>query len=742
MPELNDQDLKSLERFNREIHPMDWVMPPVSKDDLAGGVVLSKTHVKQGQSSGEWRNHPRYPTIACRALEPDWSTCGALKFWAYSEVPTNEVITFGVCSDNPATPALDYFTHDFTVDWTGWKEINLPFSEFHSLGKPMGWNHVDGLYFFTKFARRAPDPRTALFLDDMKLTPGKAGAVTAAASPAPSAAEAGDIFFSIAYSHDKPVDLNHKLPELSADAKPTQGPFVQKAFFRGVRANDAYFPKFDPGYVYFDPKGCVYLRSQGLDEIETLDDSGKWQRHDLMPSLKAFAKERGWEGISVAWGGDPTIRFDNDGDIYALVAVRRSDRNGKETDAKDRTALLLHSRDQAKTWTVQALPGRMADFEKLDGHNDDCLKYPPIVILSDFKYFQWAEQDGFLVAPEKNPDGTLTLPPKVQFSHNGCAVTGPVHSGAGNFALSHGDQVFVVYGLTPISTMTAGNANPAIVKDTVADWEKALPAIPAGHPARQMTYVSADGKKQINASDGVPTYIVAYDRKTRKVSDPVFLGYGGRARDGHNWAAISADSTGILHVVINGHIDPLFYTHSLQPYDISAWSKPEYIPREPGSQAYSYVSYASLNCDKHDNLLCVVRSDTGGSSGYNHRLAVLRKPTGQPWAKEQSIVVPFEGGYHVWTDKVTYDKVHDRYFIGYYDQSTQIQFNRLSYQFYRFYWPDIEPDMTVGKQGLNPGLPKGKESPIYTPGPCEFTDLLSSDGGQTWRLATTPDFQP
>jgi len=739
MPKLDAEDLRALAHCNQESRSMDWVMPAVSEQDLAGGVKLSREHVKEGKFSGEWRDHPRYPTIACSEVPADWTKSGGVRFWAYSEAATHETITFGVLADDPATPALDYYTADFKVDWTGWKEIRLLRRDFVPLGHPAGWSRVQGVCFFSKFARRSPDPRTALFLDDLALLPAEKAAPGAANSSAPAP---GDVAFSVAYSNDAPVDLNHGGPEIAPAVAGARHPFLQTPFFLGVRAHQKYFPRYDPGYAYFDPKGNVCLRNPGMNEIESLDASGRWQRRDLSKALKDFARERHWEGIAIAWGGDPTIRFDEDGDVYALVDVRHFDAGGREADPHDRQALLLHSRDQGQTWTVYPLPGRMADFEKLDGHNADCLKHPPVIMLSDYKYFEWAEQDGYFVLPEKNPDGSLTLSPKIQYTNDQCALTGPVHSGAGNFAVSHGDRIFFVYGLMPQSNLPSGKNITEVKADHVAAWRKALPSIPPEHPANRMSFPSADGKKTMPASEGVPTFVVAYDRKTKKLSDPVFIGYGGRVLDGHNWPAITIDGEGILHVVMNGHIDPLLYTHSLKPYDITAWSEPVFVPREPGSKDYSYVSYASLNCDRHDNLVCVVRSDTGA---YNHRLAVLRKPAGQPWAKEESLFVPFGGGYHVWTDKVTYDRDRDRFVLGFYNMPNQIQLNRLDYLFYRFYWPDFEKDMVIGigrPNALNPGLPEGKQFPIYTPGPCEFSVMLSDDAGQSWRLATTPDFQP
>jgi hypothetical protein len=105
--------------------------------------------------------------------------------------------------------------------------------------------------------------------------------------------------------------------------------------------------------------------------------------------------------------------------------------------------------------------------------------------------------------------------------------------------------------------------------------------------------------------------------------------------------------------------------------------------------------------------------------------------------------VPFGDGYHVWSDKITYDRSRDRFLLSYYAQSNMIQMTRDAYLFYRFIWPDAEPVLTVNTakgKGTNIGLPAEKAFPIYTPGPAEMTVMISGDAGITWKLATTPDF--
>ena len=133
--------------------------------------------------------------------------------------------------------------------------------------------------------------------------------------------------------------------------------------------------------------------------------------------------------------GDPTVRFDKDGDAYVVAWVHVWEKGGRARYI----GMLLHSRDGMQTWTVYDLPFAFAYFEKLDGHNTDCMKRPPVILLSE----SWSPTDNYLLIPEKQKDGTLRIPKPVLFAENAAGVGG--HSGDGNMALTVGDKVFVTF---------------------------------------------------------------------------------------------------------------------------------------------------------------------------------------------------------------------------------------------------------------------------------------------------------
>ena len=130
---------------------------------------LSPEHHKQGQYSLHWPAAKR-TRIAIKEIPSDWSTFRALSFWCYSEKATQNKIMLTFGSENPDTKGGDYYIYTFTVDWTGWKQIELPFTQVSSARRPAGWNKIDNLAFNSKgWDQTNTIPGTNLFLDDMKL---------------------------------------------------------------------------------------------------------------------------------------------------------------------------------------------------------------------------------------------------------------------------------------------------------------------------------------------------------------------------------------------------------------------------------------------------------------------------------------------------------------------------------------------------------------------------------------------
>ena len=217
---------------------------------------------------------------------------------------------------------------------------------------------------------------------------------------------------------------------------------------------------------------------------------------------------------------------------------------------------------------------------------------------------------------------------------------------------------------------------------------------------------------------GTPQYIVSYDLTTHRLSAPVLLGLGGHGPpDAHNLPVIAADSQGTLHAVLGAHHEPFLYTHSLQPGAIEdGWSEPVRIGTPKRRAAEGSYTYVGLVCDPADTLHVVGR---WAGDSYTFKLAYLRKKQGQPWEANRDLVIPFKGNYHVWYHKLTLDG-RGRLFLNYVCRADTKRSDEVP-SFLRK-WPTRPP-----------------EGSFLTQSHCL---LMSDDGGDSWRLATSADLLP
>ncbi|MDF2921375.1 MAG: right-handed parallel beta-helix repeat-containing protein [Paenibacillaceae bacterium] len=740
---------------------------------LNSGVSLSEAHVKQGTYSGKWANHPFYPTISTRYVNPDWSTSNTVSFWVYSEKVTHENAAMVVFSDNPATYTKEFYHYTFNIDWTGWKKIEIPFAAFSSYGDTAGWNSIQAVYFSTKLFNRQPSPDTVLYLDDIQLTSNSAAYLNQLllAIPVPettvsyitkypagfesmsfddyllyvnnkmeystaSAARQQELAAEnlqllnrysvtadtysleqfvetrtrIAAVHDiVPFDtsvMNKAGAELSNP--PPAGPIRYQAYWKNERALFGYNPSFNPSPVSIAPDGHLYIK-YGDSIIQTYNSSkGKWYSLDIEPVFEAFVNQQlGWFNYrhrnDYAYN-DANIRFDSSGDAYMLTTIQQLLEDGSKGVF---AGLLLHSKDHMKTWQVYQLPTPFGKLENIEAHNSDALNNPPIITLHK-GFLEPTDGAGYLLVPRKNGDGTLDLSEQVKFADK-VIFSAAKHSGDSNIAVTKGNKVYLVYAVT--------------------DLDQA-PPIPANHPASAFSWKK--GATTYYSANGVPSYAVVYDLITKQLSAPVFIGYGGRAIDDHNWPVLSLDSAGRLHVFMNGHHDPTMYAVSTLPEDITSWSTPAPIGTDN--------SYASMVIDANDTIYMITRDS---EVGYSNDLGLFRKKSGQGWEPVQFLVERFKSFYEVWNQKLALDPGTGKLYLTYYGQSRQSQVYKDEYDALNYVWPDkqalFDPEGAYLPIGTS-NQKTGKQYRAILPTPSELVTLISDDGGDHWHLSTTADF--
>lgn len=154
---------------------------------------------------------------------------------------------------------------------------------------------------------------------------------------------------------------------------------------------------------------------------------------------------------------------------------------------------------------------------------------------------------------------------------------------------------------------------------------------------------------------GVPTFAATWDRDTAALGEPVLIGYGPPANDGHNSPCITMDSQGVLHVLVGTHGRTFKYARSLEPNSAhGGWTEAEDVG--PGLRQ----TYVGLVCDEDDALHLVFRlwrTDTEYfPSGSYATLAHMVKRPGEAWSEPRVLVAPPLSEYSIFYHRLTIDR--------------------------------------------------------------------------------------
>ncbi|GAT31845.1 carbohydrate binding domain-containing protein [Terrimicrobium sacchariphilum] len=155
----------TLEIDSFETQPFQWQAAMDQPDRAPFTKEASAQKIKEGSASARWSVSQRPWAIMKHAPE-DWSSYQALSLWIYADKANGQVLNFWVYSGEGGQ---NYYFHKLVVDWTGWKQIVLPLSEFHAVRDPAGWNKVTGFMISGKGGEAAPLADSVLWLDDIKL---------------------------------------------------------------------------------------------------------------------------------------------------------------------------------------------------------------------------------------------------------------------------------------------------------------------------------------------------------------------------------------------------------------------------------------------------------------------------------------------------------------------------------------------------------------------------------------------
>ncbi|MBI2300004.1 MAG: heparinase II/III family protein, partial [Armatimonadetes bacterium] len=117
------------------------------------------------------------PDLAKVKAAVDAGDLGAAKeaFLARFRERTSPQWWFGWRERPPVAPVAggsdgwDYFGCNFKVDFTGWKLIRIPFKDWYTARRPLGWSRINALSMSSTYGDRTPSPQTVLAFDTVRL---------------------------------------------------------------------------------------------------------------------------------------------------------------------------------------------------------------------------------------------------------------------------------------------------------------------------------------------------------------------------------------------------------------------------------------------------------------------------------------------------------------------------------------------------------------------------------------------
>ena len=480
---------------------------------------------------------------------------------------------------------------------------------------------------------------------------------------------------------------SHTERELTNNAssiRPGRSPITYQDIWTREREDPdlAYNPRFLPNTVTFDQHNrpiirvgvhgivgqhaTVYRDHERVSDsfLQTLNADGTWITLSLSRVLKEQLEgQNDGDDLLIRSGtyvAEERVAFDAAGDAYTVVDTNLGD-------------FLLHSRDGMTSWEVYPLPALSnADVYRIELTAAD---RPPVMCA--FK--ELPAEGGCLngavsiIAPAKKPDGTL---------HDLQAID-------------------VVPTLRPMGLRIPGGADVTLTRNN-------------------KTHVVYTGTKPIANREGTPQYIVTYDHDRQKMTTPVLLGTTlgtpGTTEcgvDGHNGAAIVADSQGRLHIVLGAHQHPFKYTVSKRSNDSTAW--------ETAVAFGEHETYVGLVIDQADTLHLVSRRENEDEHLSLHYMR--KKRDDSAWVEMGDLLIPKPTHYSNWHHKLTIDR-RGVLFLAYFYYSHELTKDEC--RAYKRTWPDEV--VTCG--------PGTKESGLNAHDPVL---LISGDGGDSWQIATTSD---
>ncbi len=122
---------------------------------------------KSGGGALKWDRHIKNSMLECQTVPHDLSAFNIVSFWLHSNLASDETFMI-ILPSTGQTKKNSYYSHKVTVDWEGWKKIELHFRSFGRARSPAGWDKIDRIRLAAAGWNQYPTDQTVWVLDQIE----------------------------------------------------------------------------------------------------------------------------------------------------------------------------------------------------------------------------------------------------------------------------------------------------------------------------------------------------------------------------------------------------------------------------------------------------------------------------------------------------------------------------------------------------------------------------------------------
>ena len=131
----------------------------------SGGTQVASPR-KSGAGAVKWDMHTKNRSLDCETVPHDLSAFNVISFWLHSS-HASEATFMVVLPSTRETGLFSYYSNQVTVDWAGWKKVELHFRSFRRTRDPLGWHKIEKIRFAAGGWNQQPTDKPIWVLDEL-----------------------------------------------------------------------------------------------------------------------------------------------------------------------------------------------------------------------------------------------------------------------------------------------------------------------------------------------------------------------------------------------------------------------------------------------------------------------------------------------------------------------------------------------------------------------------------------------